>query len=167
MPPPVWNFCEVGCCCCICGSYQSSRCSHLKLGECRHNQAWGFCYKNEAKKMLVVFLLDTSGSMNQQCANGLSLLDCAKSAVEHFHKVKIIPSSVTKLHKIAHFLYLDCKVKGFRFCISQMTQNVICWNYALKFLFKHYHIWMGKVKAKVLCFKTQNSITGNEFCSVE
>jgi Mg-chelatase subunit ChlD len=38
--------------------------------------------------MLVVFLLDTSGSMNQQCANGLSLLDCAKSAVEHFHKVK-------------------------------------------------------------------------------
>jgi hypothetical protein len=38
--------------------------------------------------MLVVFLLDTSGSMNQQCANGLSLLDCAKSAVEHFHKVR-------------------------------------------------------------------------------
>jgi integrator complex subunit 6 len=36
----------------------------------------------------VVFLLDTSGSMNQQCANGLSLLDCAKSAVEHFHKVR-------------------------------------------------------------------------------
>ena len=37
--------------------------------------------------MLVVFLLDTSASMNQRCANGLSLLDCAKSAIEHFHKV--------------------------------------------------------------------------------
>ncbi|CAM6046684.1 unnamed protein product [Sphagnum compactum] len=38
--------------------------------------------------MLVVFLLDTSASMNQRCANGLSLLDCAKSAIEHFHKVR-------------------------------------------------------------------------------
>lgn len=38
--------------------------------------------------MLVVFLLDTSASMNQRCNNGLSLLDCAKSAVEHFHKVR-------------------------------------------------------------------------------
>ncbi|CAM6103367.1 unnamed protein product [Calypogeia fissa] len=38
--------------------------------------------------MVVVFLLDTSASMNQRCANGLSLLDCAKSAVEHFHKVR-------------------------------------------------------------------------------
>ena len=38
-------------------------------------------------RMLVVFLLDTSASMNQRCSNGLSLLDCAKSAVEHFHKV--------------------------------------------------------------------------------
>ncbi|KAL3684707.1 hypothetical protein R1sor_002729 [Riccia sorocarpa] len=26
--------------------------------------------------------------MNQRCANGLTLLDCAKSAVEHFHKVR-------------------------------------------------------------------------------
>ncbi|KAL2652907.1 hypothetical protein R1flu_021035 [Riccia fluitans] len=38
--------------------------------------------------MLVVFLLDTSASMNQRCASGLTLLDCAKSAVEHFHKVR-------------------------------------------------------------------------------
>ncbi|KAG0585074.1 hypothetical protein KC19_3G255800 [Ceratodon purpureus] len=38
--------------------------------------------------MLIVFLLDTSASMNQRCNNGLSLLDCAKSAVEHFHKVR-------------------------------------------------------------------------------
>ncbi|BBM97065.1 hypothetical protein MPTK1_1g02770 [Marchantia polymorpha subsp. ruderalis] len=38
--------------------------------------------------MLIVFLMDTSASMNQRCANGLSLLDCAKSSVEHFHKVR-------------------------------------------------------------------------------
>eukprot|EP00897_Mesotaenium_endlicherianum_P008359 jgi/Mesen1/7551/ME000392S06807 len=38
--------------------------------------------------MLVVFILDTSASMNQRISSGLTLLDCAKSAVEHFHKVR-------------------------------------------------------------------------------
>ncbi|GBG71717.1 hypothetical protein CBR_g9128 [Chara braunii] len=38
--------------------------------------------------MLVVFVVDTSASMNQRAFSGLSLLDCAKSAVEHFHKVR-------------------------------------------------------------------------------
>jgi len=31
--------------------------------------------------------------MNQRCANGLSLLDCAKSAIEHFHKVRLRDAS--------------------------------------------------------------------------
>lgn len=38
--------------------------------------------------MFIVFLIDTSASMNQRCANGMSLLDCAKAAVEHFVKVR-------------------------------------------------------------------------------
>ncbi|CAI5988598.1 unnamed protein product [Closterium sp. NIES-65] len=37
--------------------------------------------------MLLVFVVDTSPSMGQRIANGLTLLDCAKSGVEHFHKV--------------------------------------------------------------------------------
>lgn len=36
----------------------------------------------------VVFVVDTSASMNQRIYNGLSLLDCAKAAVEHFLKVR-------------------------------------------------------------------------------
>jgi integrator complex subunit 6 len=38
--------------------------------------------------MIVVFVIDNSGSMNQKTSQGLSLLDCAKSAVEHFLKVR-------------------------------------------------------------------------------
>lgn len=37
--------------------------------------------------MLVVWVLDTSASMNQRAHGGLTLLDCAKSAIEHFIKV--------------------------------------------------------------------------------
>lgn len=37
--------------------------------------------------MLVVWVLDTSASMNQRAHGGLTLLDCAKSAIEHFLKV--------------------------------------------------------------------------------
>lgn len=44
--------------------------------------------------MLVVFVLDTSASMNQRCNNGLTLLDCAKSAIEQFHKVRLRDASV-------------------------------------------------------------------------
>lgn len=67
-------------------------CSHtLKLGDAS-TRIRVLCDKKKKKKkaakMLVVFLLDTSASMNQRCANGLSLLDCAKSAIEHFHKVQ-------------------------------------------------------------------------------
>jgi peptidoglycan/xylan/chitin deacetylase (PgdA/CDA1 family) len=36
----------------------------------------------------VVFVVDTSASMNQRIYNGLSLLDCAKAAIEHFLKVR-------------------------------------------------------------------------------
>ena len=36
--------------------------------------------------MIISFLIDTSASMNQVTSNGLTLLDCAKSAVEHFVK---------------------------------------------------------------------------------
>eukprot|EP00741_Cyanophora_paradoxa_P018023 tig00021036_g17404.t1 len=39
-------------------------------------------------KMIICFLIDSSASMNQRAANGMSLLDCAKSAVEHFLKVR-------------------------------------------------------------------------------
>ncbi len=66
-------------------------CSHtLKLGDAstRIRVLCDKKKKKKAAKMLVVFLLDTSASMNQRCANGLSLLDCAKSAIEHFHKVQ-------------------------------------------------------------------------------
>eukprot|EP00898_Chlorokybus_atmophyticus_P001350 jgi/Chlat1/2215/Chrsp17S02775 len=38
--------------------------------------------------MLVAFILDTSASMNQRVAGGLTALDCAKSAIEHFLKVR-------------------------------------------------------------------------------
>ncbi|KAK9838522.1 hypothetical protein WJX81_005008 [Elliptochloris bilobata] len=38
--------------------------------------------------MIVVFVLDTSVSMNQRATGGLALLDCAKSAAEHFIKVR-------------------------------------------------------------------------------
>ncbi len=41
--------------------------------------------------MIVVFVLDTSVSMNQRATGGLTLLDCAKSAAEHFIKVPPAP----------------------------------------------------------------------------
>ena len=38
--------------------------------------------------MIVVFVIDTSASMNQRFGNGLSLLDCAKAGVERFIKLR-------------------------------------------------------------------------------
>lgn len=38
--------------------------------------------------MIITFVLDTSTSMNQRAANGLSLLDIAKSAIEYFLKIR-------------------------------------------------------------------------------
>lgn len=38
--------------------------------------------------MIITFVLDTSASMNQRAANGLSLLDIAKSAIEFFLKLR-------------------------------------------------------------------------------
>ena len=38
--------------------------------------------------MIVCFVIDTSVSMNQRCANGMSILDCCKALVEHFLKVR-------------------------------------------------------------------------------
>jgi integrator complex subunit 6 len=37
-------------------------------------------------KMIILFLIDTSTSMNQKTTSGMTLLDVAKSAVEHFVK---------------------------------------------------------------------------------
>ena len=37
---------------------------------------------------VILFALDTSASMNQQTALGIPLLDCAKSAVERFLKLR-------------------------------------------------------------------------------
>ncbi|EFA80991.1 type A von Willebrand factor domain-containing protein [Heterostelium album PN500] len=44
--------------------------------------------------MLITFVVDTSGSMNQKTANGMSLLDCAKAAIEHFIKIRSKDSSI-------------------------------------------------------------------------
>ncbi|KAL6052168.1 Integrator complex subunit 6 [Balamuthia mandrillaris] len=38
--------------------------------------------------MIILFLIDTSASMNQRTQQGMSFLDCAKSAVEHFLKIR-------------------------------------------------------------------------------
>jgi len=37
--------------------------------------------------MIILFVVDTSASMNQKYSNGFSLLDCAKNGVEHLVKV--------------------------------------------------------------------------------
>ena len=38
--------------------------------------------------MWILFVVDTSASMNQRLSTGLSLLDAAKAAVEHFVKIR-------------------------------------------------------------------------------
>ncbi len=38
--------------------------------------------------MIILFVVDTSASMNQRTSNGMSILDCAKAAVEHFVKMR-------------------------------------------------------------------------------
>ena len=38
--------------------------------------------------MIVLFLVDTSASMNQRVANGMTLLDLAKNSIENFIKVR-------------------------------------------------------------------------------
>lgn len=38
--------------------------------------------------MHIVFVVDTSASMNQRVAGGITILDCAKAAIEHFVKVR-------------------------------------------------------------------------------
>jgi len=38
--------------------------------------------------MIFLFVVDTGGSMNQVATRGISILDCAKSAIEHFLKVR-------------------------------------------------------------------------------
>lgn len=38
--------------------------------------------------MIILFVVDTSASMNQKYSNGFSLLDCAKNGVEHLVKVR-------------------------------------------------------------------------------
>lgn len=40
--------------------------------------------------MLIVFALDTSASTAARSTAGLSLLDCAKGAIEHFVKVSCV-----------------------------------------------------------------------------
>lgn len=37
--------------------------------------------------MLLVFVVDTSASMNQK-SGGITILDCAKAAIEHFVKIR-------------------------------------------------------------------------------
>jgi hypothetical protein len=50
------------------------------------NSEWPFSVD---ATMIVVFVVDTSVSMNQQTAAGnMSVLDCAKALIEHFLKVR-------------------------------------------------------------------------------
>ncbi|KAI8854789.1 hypothetical protein BC829DRAFT_412886 [Chytridium lagenaria] len=44
-------------------------------------------FLNKHAKMLYVFIVDTSGSMNRTLSKGMSLLDCAKYGIEWFFKV--------------------------------------------------------------------------------
>ncbi|KYR00824.1 type A von Willebrand factor domain-containing protein [Tieghemostelium lacteum] len=44
--------------------------------------------------MFITFVIDTSGSMSQKCANGMTLLDCCKVAIEHFIKIRSKDSSM-------------------------------------------------------------------------
>ena len=44
--------------------------------------------QSEMVSATVVFVVDTSSSMNQKTVNGMSLLDVAKSAIEHFIKMR-------------------------------------------------------------------------------
>ncbi len=120
-------------------------CSHtLKLGDAS-TRIRVLCDKKKKKKkaakMLVVFLLDTSASMNQRCANGLSLLDCAKSAIEHFHKVQ----QKLFFFALAFIPDLDfCKVKkkSRNSATFQDTQreesfwNVLCFSCVFAFTFQ-------------------------------
>jgi hypothetical protein len=39
-------------------------------------------------EMIVLFLVDTSASMNQRSVNGMTLLDLAKNSIENFMKVR-------------------------------------------------------------------------------
>jgi hypothetical protein len=41
--------------------------------------------------MIIVFLVDTSASMNQKFSNGMSALECTKSGIEHLVKVLRFP----------------------------------------------------------------------------
>lgn len=41
--------------------------------------------------MIIVFLVDTSASMNQKFSNGMSALECTKSGIEHLVKVTCAP----------------------------------------------------------------------------
>ena len=43
--------------------------------------------EEEKREMIILFVIDTSASMNQKYPNGFSLLDCAKNGVEHLIKV--------------------------------------------------------------------------------
>ena len=52
---------------------------------------------------IIVFLVDTSASMNQRTYSGVTLLDIAKGAVETFVKV-----NVTQLE-----FYLGCRIVKF------------------------------------------------------
>lgn len=38
--------------------------------------------------MIFAFVIDTGASMNQMAGNGMTLMDCAKAAVEHFIKLR-------------------------------------------------------------------------------
>ena len=61
--------------------------------------------------MITVFVLDTSVSMNQRATGGLALLDCAKSAAEHFIKVCHLALACQRFHCTSqpHVLPASCR----------------------------------------------------------
>jgi len=68
----------------------------LVIGDCK-----------TVRMTIIVFLVDTSASMNQRTYIGTTILDTAKGAVETFMKVNLIISSV-KLNVLLLTIVMCC-----------------------------------------------------------
>ncbi len=56
--------------------------------------------------MIILFVLDTSGSMNQRMSNGMTLIDVAKAAIEHLFKIR---NPVPKNPSPDRYLLVTCE----------------------------------------------------------
>ena len=83
-------------------------------------------------KRLVCFVLDTSASMNQVCSieeGGMSYLDVAKAAVEHFVKLRGRDPNVLKMERF----FLVCYEENFE-VVSGWKENLVQLMEELKYL---------------------------------